>query len=716
MSVIQKIQDKYAKLMAMIIALALIIFVVMLAFENGGSLFRGGNSSVIGKVNGQSIDREDFIRKTDQEEDYMKSQGYPAGAALRQQAMDQAWNREIQRVIMSSETEKLGMQIGKKELGDILYGPNAPQDLKQQFTDASGVFNAQQAKAQVDQMLKRGTPEQKAQFNAYVDNLEAARMNEKYNSLLTNSTNFPKWQIEKQTADNSQMAQISLVREFYTSVPDSSVKVSDKEVGDYIEKHKDDFKQEESRGISYVAFSALPVAADSAAAREKLLAMRPQFDSAKDVKQFLESQGIQTFFDGYINGFKIQVPSKDSIFKTPVGSIYGPYLDGAAYSLAKMIGIRTQPDTVKVRHILIGTVQRDPQSGQMIPIRDSSSARKLADSIQRVIAAGSNFDTLLARFSDDQGSKDKGGVYDQVTAGRMTPAFDDFIFNHPVGAKGVVETEFGYHYIEILSQKGSSPAYKIAYLSQPIEASPETDQAANSDANLFAGDSRDQKLFDANADKLRAKGINKLFASNILPNAADVQGLGSSRNFVKDIYQAKLGEVLQPERVGDNYVVAIVTEINEKGTQSVAKARMMVEPLLRNHKKAEVLANKLGKSVTSLEAASTAWGGKPIETADSLRMDGSRSVVVANEPKVVGAAFNPANKGKVVPQVIEGTGAVFAIRVDNVSATAVTDANVADQRKAKYQEAKMRGAYGAQAVIQTLVEAADIKDNRSKFF
>ena len=120
MSVIQKIQDKYAKLMAIIIALALMIFVVMLAFENGGSLFRGGNSSTIGKVNGASIDREDFIRKTDQEEEYMKSQGYPGGASLRQQAMDQAWDREIKRVIMSSETGKLGMQIGKKELGDIL--------------------------------------------------------------------------------------------------------------------------------------------------------------------------------------------------------------------------------------------------------------------------------------------------------------------------------------------------------------------------------------------------------------------------------------------------------------------------------------------------------------------------------------------------------------------------------------------------------------------
>ena len=96
---------------------------------------------------------------------------------------------------------------------------------------------------------------------------------------------------------------------------------------------------------------------------------------------------------------------------------------------------------------------------------------------------GSPFDSL-AKLSDDdpegenpQRGKYKGGIYDGVTAGGMVPEFNDFIFGNPVGTKGVVKTEFGYHYIEILSQKGGSPAYKIAYLALPIEASQETDAA-----------------------------------------------------------------------------------------------------------------------------------------------------------------------------------------------------------------------------------------------
>ena len=133
----------------------------------------------------------------------------------------------------------------------------------------------------------------------------------------------------------------------------------------------------------------------------------------------------------------------------------------------------------------------------------------------------------------------------------MVSEFNDFIFGNPVGAKGIVKTEFGYHYIEILSQKGNSPAYKIAYLAMPIEASPETDANASNAATLFAGDSRDQKSFDANAAKLsKEKGINKLGCGQYYSQWIQVPGVGISRPFVKSIYDAKLGQVLEPGKSG----------------------------------------------------------------------------------------------------------------------------------------------------------------------
>lgn len=712
MSIIQTIREKGAKVSVVLIALALLGFILTDYFAGKNRSAGGANAgSSIGSVNGKKINLEEFQKSVDQTEANMKQQGYPQGASTTQQAVEQAWNQQVSQVLLNSEFDKLGMKITKKELGDILYGANAPDDLKRQFTDeTTGQYNPIKAKQSIDQMLKdKNTPvAQKEQFSNYIDQLEQQRKSEKYNSMLTNSSNVPRWFVEKQNADNSQIAKLSFVREPYSSIADSTIKIDDKEITAYISKHKDDFKQDESRSVSYVAFNASPSAADSAEAIKRAQAFKAKLDSAKDIEQLLASEGSTNFYNGYINGKAIQIAAKDSIFRTPVGSTYGPYLDGPTYNVAKILGVRQMPDTVKVRHILVATIQRDPQSGQMYPVRDSLVAKKLIDSIQTAIRSGSNFDSVCAKLSDD-GTKDKGGIYENVPSGQMVAPFNDFIFLNPVGTKGIVKTEFGYHYVEILSQKGNGAAYKIAYLPTDIVASQETDNAALNKANQFAGDSKDQKSFDDNFEKtLKPQGMIKGLGINIGPNDPQVQGL-VSRTFVKNIYAAKRGEVLKPERIGSDYVVAVVTEVLSEGTKSVAAARLSVEPLLRNQKKAEILKKKIG-AVTTLEAAATALGGKQVETVDSVRMSLKTTSALGYEPKVIGAAFNPANKGKIVPEVLDGVNGVYVVRVENVSATQVTDGNVAEQRKTFYQQAKQNPANNP---LNALRKAATIKDKRA---
>ena len=100
-----------------------------------------------------------------------------------------------------------------------------------------------------------------------------------------------------------------------------------------------------------------------------------------------------------------------------------------------------------------------------------------------------------------------------------------------------------------------------------------------------------------------------------------------------------------------------------------------------NKKKAELIKKKIG-NITTLEAASTALNNSPIQTVDSVRMSSrSGATALSFEPRITGAAFNPANKGKIVMEALEGNSGVYVIRVDEVSATPVTDANVVEQRK-----------------------------------
>ena len=157
MSIIQDIRDKYAKLTVVLIALALVGFILTDYFAGKSRGMVGGPSNTVGVVNGKKILFEDFSKKVTQTEEAMKAQGYPPAAAS-QQALEQAWTQEINQALLSEEFEKLGIAVGRKELGDILYGENAPQDIKQQFTDEkTGLFNAVLAKQNIDQKLKKGT-------------------------------------------------------------------------------------------------------------------------------------------------------------------------------------------------------------------------------------------------------------------------------------------------------------------------------------------------------------------------------------------------------------------------------------------------------------------------------------------------------------------------------------------------------------------------------
>jgi peptidyl-prolyl cis-trans isomerase D len=186
--------------------------------------------------------------------------------------------------------------------------------------------------------------------------------------------------------------------------------------------------------------------------------------------------------------------------------------------------------------------------------------------------------------------------------------------------------------------------------------------------------------------------------------------LGNNRNLVRWINEAKVGDVSDAFDVDDKYVVALVTEDNQEGTMSAAKARPLVEFIVRNQKKAEQIKTKLAGKTSSLETAAAALG-QQVYNADSIRFASPFIPNVGQEQKVIGASFNPALKGK-VSDPIAGNGGVFVIKVNNVSAES-TGINIDQQRQALMQRARSESAYKS---IQVLRKAATIKDNRAKFF
>ena len=717
MSIIQQIREKAAWLVFGLIALSLVGFLLMDAFVGRSRLF-GNRSTVVGSVNGEKIEFTDFEKAMTDQEDQLKARGYQVNDAMLQNVRDMVWRQLTEDVLLNDDISSLGIQVTDKEVNDMLVGQNAIQDIKQAFTDPkTGVFDVQAAAAQINQLrnLYKSGPKKNADNSRYemarkffeesLPQIIKMRMREKYTALFANSAYVPKWMLEKSNSDNSQLATISFVSSPYLSVPDSAAKISDAEIQDYINKHPDQYKQEESRSIAYVSFNAGPNASDSQRIKQQLTELEPDFKKADDIDAFFGRVGSsQPFYNGYVGKARIMVPSKDSIFALSKGELYGPYLDAGSYVVAKLVDVKTLPDSAKARHILIAT--SDPRTGQVI--NEDSVAKKRIDSVKDVLEHGGNWDSVALKVSDDPGSKEKGGLYDWFTSDRMVKEFSDFVFNGKKGEAKVVKTQFGYHYIQILDQKNFEPAYKIAYLARKIDASQETDQAAFGLASQFAGQSRDAKAFDENVQK---QGLNKMIAPDIAPAESNIPGLGTNRQLVQWAYKADIGAVSEPYTVGDRYVVAELVEINKAGTMTPAKARNQVEPILRRKRKAELLAKKLGNPA-SLDAAASA-SGQPVQHADSLRFASGFIPNVGQEPKVVGVTFDKQLSGKAISPAIAGNAGLFFIKVENVSAMSNPNADVQQQR---FMQEQMERQLIDRGLTETMRKRADIKDYRSNFF
>ena len=703
MSIIQSLRDKAAVLLSAMIAISLIGFLVQDAFiGRSGNLF-SGQSNIAGTINGKKIDLVEFNQKVNQSEQAYRAQGMQTNDMMTQSIIENVWNGYIQEELIKGETEKLGIKVTPKELGSVLFSEDAPQEFRQMFTDRNtGMYDVNAAKNWFNN-VKKSTKQEDVQVVAeqLIKPVEVNLLTQKYVSLFSQASYVPKWMIEKMNADNSLIASINYAGGPYTTVPDASVKISDQEIADYINKHKDEFKQEHVKSISYVSFNANPTVADSQRVFNLLVELKNELRTTEDAKGFVTRNNTTLpFFDGYALKSKLQMTAKDSIASMSVGAVVGPYIDGGSYVIAKKIDAKNLPDSINMRHILIGTV--NPQTGQ--PIREDSVAKKKADSLFAVIKAGGNFGALAAQFSEDEGSKQRGGEYEfsSVDLSTLDKDFATYISNKPKGSFDVIKTSFGYHVMQVLNQKNFEPAYKVAYLAKNIVASEETDLKASSSATQFAGNSRDVKSFEEAVVKMK---LTKEYADNIREMDYGAGQL-NSRAIVKWAFENKIGTVSEPFDLKDQYVVAVVTGEIKEGVQPPALARVSVEPILRNQKKADLLAKK-AQGEKNLDKVATILGGTS-GRVDTLKFADPFVQNVGSEIKVIGAAFNKKNLST-ISDAIAGQNGVFYISVNNVSSLPSSAVDLASQKKTLESQLKQYAGYSTMDAIR---KSAKIVDKR----
>jgi peptidyl-prolyl cis-trans isomerase D len=307
--------------------------------------------------------------------------------------------------------------------------------------------------------------------------------------------------------------------------------------------------------------------------------------------------------------------------------------------------------------------------------------------------------------SNDPGSMNNQGVYDNIAPNQMVKPFNDFIFNNPIGKTGVVETDFGFHVIKVLDKYDG---VRVANLAKKIQPSETTIDANFQKATKLEMDARDTKK--PLAELAKAAGLTVTPANRIGENDDNIPGVGAEREIVRWAYNAdtKVGDVKKFDlsSAKGSVVVALKT-INEKGVLPLEEAKLSVLPIIRNEKKAKIIREKMQGA--TLEAVAQK-AGATVANATGVTMANPMIMGIGPEMKVVGKAFG-LGAGK-TSKLIDGQSGVFMVRTKNVEVAPAQPSQAAMVARLNGQ-----GRSGIENRLSiALKDKADIEDNRSKFY
>ncbi len=699
MAVLQKIRQR-SLLLILIIGLSLLAFIVGDIINSGGF---GGVSRNAGSVNGTNIPAQDFIQKvTDFER---QQQGISPT-----QAANAIWNQEVDNILFGEKIEDAGIRVGRDHVINM-YAQN-PQ-IAMQFQNAAGKFD----KAKFNEFLagmKTSNPEQYQAFERNVPQVEDAAKKQLYLTMIKAGMYATNTEAKTKYKEETDKVSFDYVYLPYTTINDDEAKVSDEEIIEFMKKSPKKYKADPSRDIEYVLFENKPSKEDEAEMKSRidaLLAPRvvynettkandtlAGFRETADVKGFVESNSDIPYDTTYVAKKDLPVEFAEQLYNLAPGQVFGPYVDNGYYKLTRMVN-RKGNATVNAAHILIAYAGGAAPNPAITRTKEEAKA-KADDLLKQVNANPDSFGQLAAANSDDPGSAQNGGKYDNIMPNQMVKPFNDFVFNSPVGKTGVVETEFGYHVIKVT---GKNEAVQLATVAQKIQPSEATSDAIFTKATKMEMEAKDKPF----ADLAKQNGLTVAPAAKVMANDEMIQGVGNQRAIVKWAFNkdTKAGDVKKFD-IPQGHVIVRLKNINDNGLISLEEAKQTVLPILRNKKKAEKLKAKM--TGTTLEAVAQKTGASVANMVD-VTFAAPNMPGVGAEAKVVGKAFGLA-AGK-TSGLIEGETGVFMIRTKSI-VNAPELPNYTSYSTRLKQES--RGGAPSR-ITMALRNKAEIEDNRAEF-
>ena len=660
MAVLETIRVKFGIVITALIAVALLSFIIDPTTLQSVSSSMSSKYDV-GEIDGKSISYTDFQEEVDK---FTVINEISTGSSAQNEQQltavrNAAWQNLIDQHLFIKNAKKAGLNVGKEEMVAMISGEIDSPVFTQNptFHNENGVFS----KERVLEFRNYVDTDETGRLKMFWNYLQNAAMNQeyyaKYTSLFTQSNFVNALMLTDQIAENNNTFNVEFVMLPYGYAKDSTIVVSDSEIKKYYEAHKKQYKQQASRDIEYVVFEVVPSVEDIAAANQDLMDVYDEFASTDNVKAFLLANSDRQYDAHW-------------------------YKAGELNSVAKVVNDYAFGNNNKVSQVL-------SEDNTFYAVRVMATANVPEEVyVKYAPATAENVDSLL-NAAEAQWIPQTPGFEDVMTAPKNTK----------VTVNGLV--------FKVLDTKDAVLRKRVAILEKKAVASNSTVNGYYAKANTIA--TKAAGKYDAFKAAVSEEGEYAHPVNKMLESSNRLGSIENTKEVTRWAFEAKEGQVSNIITINNNYfIVAALKGIHKEGYTPIAEVSSQISNKLYNEKRAEKKAAEVAEKIAGLESMEAV--AQALDATVSTKEGVAFSSLTSQglDPMFIGAA-SVAEDGKICGPVAGNIG-VYVYKVTGRDAGAFFTEDDAKSRDAQMTQ------YSTQMLVPTMMDDAEVKDNRARFF
>ncbi len=677
MASLNTLRTKFGIVLSIVIAGALLAFILSLKTEMGFS----GNDPRVGVIDGEKINYSEYYNQYEQ----VKAQSGAQESNEQQSAMlaNAAWQALIGKYVLTPGFDKMGLRVTEPERMSMVSGQHPSQAFYNAFADPrTGEYNV----AAVHQFLSEAEANAQAQ-QAWAQLNEQARMERevaKFLGLIKGGVYVNSLEVANgvNSANNTYAGKWAGKK--YSAVPDSLIQLKSSDIKAYYNSHKNMFKQTPSRALSYVVFEVSPTDDDMLALEKSVAEVGAQFAATEELKSFVRANRNGKIADNYVSAKQLSEEEAKALLD---GATYGPVLKNNEWTMARALDTKIVPDSMGIRHIVLPYTQE-----------------ALADSLLTVLKGGADFAQVAAQYSVYDATAANGGEVGVMPFSAFSGEFAAALANAKTGDIVKIASGDAIQLMQVYRADKPSKHVQVASITYPVEASAATRRDIHNQAGTFSVNAKGS--VEAFNDAASAAAVTPRIAS-LAQGERTIRGLEDSRDVARWAYGAEVGDVSEIFPVGKDYVIAMLTEIDDNEFAPLEKVSAQIRAQVLRDKKYDYIVKELSGSTLDEQAKSL---GTEVADFDNVTFGAFYVNGPGFEPRLIGAISSTTEKG-VLSAPVKGLSGVYVFEVDDIQ---TSDKQTAEGEKVRAQA--MAESMAPQFSVQAIQQMAKIQDLRGKYF